>query len=135
MNSRLTAASFCAALSKARAYSVALDGDLLVAPDDMKKVLEFDGNCVGGCQPTTDNPVLMTIRNGKVIEFSRKKGELEWTGLAKIKTSDLKKGTNHVYQLIEPLLPVSVIKINTREIDTINDYNNAVKWIKNNYTE
>ena len=124
-----TAASFSAALPGAREYAVALDGDLLVAPDDLKAFLEYNGECVGGCTPTTDDPVLMSLdENGSVTAFSRERGELEWTGLAKLKTDRLTPGNGHVYQLIEPLMPVHVMKIDTREIDTESDYQRALTW-------
>ena len=129
-----TAASFSKGLQDSKEYVVALDGDLLVNPDDMEKFLNHEGECVGGCIPTTDNPVLMTINeNGKITEFSREHGELEWTGLAKLKAASLTPGTHHVYMMIEPLMPIDVLEIRTKEIDTENDYNNAVKWVNNRY--
>lgn len=131
-----TAASFSKGLAGAREYAVALDGDLLVNPDDFKKFLEQDEECIGGCIPTTDNPVLMTLdEQGRVIKFSREEGDLEWTGLAQIKTSRLQPGNGHVYQMLEPLMPIKVMKIRTKEIDTMNDYENAVRWIHNNYND
>ena len=106
----------------------------LVNPDDMNMFLDYEGECVGGCIPTTDNPVLMTINeDNKIVEFSREHGELEWTGLAKLKASRLKPGTHHVYMMIEPLMPIDVLEIRTKEIDTENDYNNAVRWVNNGY--
>ena len=130
-----TADSFSKGMVGAREFVVAFDGDLLVNPDDLKAFLTYPGECVGGCIPTTDNPVLMTIRNGCVTEFSRERGELEWTGLAKLKTNRLSPGTKHVYMLIEPLMPIKVMKIRTKEIDTPHDYENAVKWVKNGYKD
>lgn len=130
-----TAASFSKGLVNAREYIVAFDGDLIVNPDDLKAFLEQEGECIGGCEPTTDNPVLMTIEDGKVVEFSRERGQLEWTGLAKMKSARLTPGTKHVYMMFENLLPIDVMKIRTKEVDTVNDYENAVKWVKNGYKE
>ena len=130
-----TAASFSKGLVNAREYAVALDGDLLVHPEDMKALLAMQDEVIGGCEPTTDNPVLMNINyKNEVIEFSREHGSLEWTGLAQIKANHLAAGTHHVYHLLEPLLPVKVIKIRTKEIDTENDYNNALNWVRHNYS-
>lgn len=131
-----TAASFSKGLTGARKFVVALDGDLLVNPDDFQKFLAQDEECIGGCTPTTDNPVLMTLdEQGRVIRFSREEGELEWTGLAQMKTARLTPGTGHVYQMFEPLMPIKVMKIRTKEIDTMNDYENAVRWVNNNYND
>lgn len=133
-----TAASFSKGLMQAPAkkMTVALDGDLLVCPDDLKAFLDSEEELVGGCVPGTDNPVLMSLdQNNRVIEFSRERGELEWTGLAQVKSERLTGGTQHVYHLLEPLMPLKVMKISTREIDTENDYNNAVHWIENGYKD
>lgn len=117
-----TAASFSKGLTGARTYVVALDGDLLVRPDDLEWVLNAEEEVIGGTTPSTDNPVLMTLdREHRVIEFSRERGQLEWTG--------------HVYQMLEPLLPIRAVEIHTKEIDTVNDYENAVKWVRNHYRD
>ena len=129
-----TAASFSKALIGCKELIVAFDGDLLVHPDDLKRFLAQDENCVGGTIPVTDNPVLMTLdKNDNVIEFSRDHGTLEWTGLAQIHASLIKPGKGHVYQIIEPLMPIKVMKIRTKEIDTMDDYESAVAWFKNGY--
>ena len=131
-----TAASFSKGLINAKKYAVALDGDLLVHPDDLKLFLEKDEELVGGCIPGTDNPVLMKLdKQGYVKEFSRNSGSLEWSGLAQIKTNRLIPGTKHVYQMLEPLMPIKVMKIRAKESDTMNDFVKAEKWIRNGYQD
>lgn len=131
-----TAASFSKGLLGAKEFVVAFDGDLLVRPDDLDHFLQYDGECIGGCIPTTDNPVLMSLNDKhQVVEFSREKGTLEWTGLAKIKKERLTPGDKHVYMMFEPLMPIDVLTINTKEIDTQNDYENAVNWVLNGYKD
>lgn len=130
-----TAASFSKGMVGAREYVVAFDGDLLVNPDDLKTFLDFEGEVIGGCEPTTDNPVLMTINDDCVVEFSREHGQLEWTGLAKMRRERLSPGEKHVYMMFEPLMPIKVMKIRTREIDTQNDYENAIRWVENGYQD
>lgn len=128
-----TAASLSKGLLNTRKYIIAFDGDLLVHPQDFKKFATTPHEVIGGCLPSTDNPVLMSIRDNKVVGFSRQKGDLEWTGLAKLLTERLVPGTGHVYQMLENILPLSVMQIRTKEVDTINDYENALKWLGNNY--
>lgn len=131
-----TAASFSKGLINAKEYAVALDGDLLVHPNDLKLFLSCDEELVGGCVPGTDNPVLMTLdEQNRVIEFSREHGNLEWTGLAQIKAERLVPGAGHVYQMLESLMPIKVMKIRTKEIDTMHDYDKAMQWIRNGYNE
>lgn len=131
-----TAASFSKGLINAKEYAVSLDGDLLVHPEDLKSFLAKDEELIGGCTPTTDNPVLMSLNEkNQVVEFSREHGEFEWTGLAQIKTNRLVPADKHVYMMLEPLMPINVMKIRTKEIDTMNDYDNAVAWINNGYRD
>ena len=129
-----TAASLSRGLVGANEMIVAMDGDLLVHPDDFKSLINSDEECVCGCIPGIDNPVLMTLdSNNNVIEFSREKGELEWTGLAQIQKNRLTLGDKHVYQMLEALLPIKAKIIRSKEIDTPNDYKNAVNWVQNGY--
>ena len=67
-----TAASFSIGLKNAKEYAIPLDGDLLVHPEDMDKILYSDEQLICGCQPTTDNPVLMSINDkNEVIRWQR----------------------------------------------------------------
>lgn len=131
-----TGASLSKGLIGAEEMIIALDGDLLVHPDDFKNFIENDEECIAGCQPTTDNPVLMTINNNsEVVEFSRERGQLEWTGMAQIKRDRLLPGEGHVYQMLEGLLPIKVMEIRTKEVDTPNDYEQALQWVRNGYQD
>lgn len=131
-----TGASFSKGLVGANEIVIALDGDLLVHPEDFKAFINSEDACIGGCEPTTDNPVLMTINDKEqVVEFSRERGSLEWTGLVQIEKERLVPGNGHVYQMLEPVLPIRVLRIRTKEVDTPNDYENALKWIRNGYRD
>lgn len=58
---------------------------------------------------------------------------MDWS--CKIKKDRLVSGDGHVYKMLEPLLPLELKLIRSKEIDTINDYENAIKWVKSNYEE
>lgn len=135
-----TGDSFLKGAAYGRDMAVALDGDLLVHPDDLIRVLETPEECIGGTTPGTDNPVLMTTIPGEgdtelVTEFSREHGKYEWTGLMQMKREHLGTTTGHVYFLLEPRLPMKMEFIRTREIDTMDDYKHAVEWIRNGYKD
>lgn len=118
-------------------YILSLDGDLLVHPDDMNTILKFNGEFVSGGSIESDDPwMLQTINTGKgesVISFSKTIGKYEWNGITQLKKERLKQGHGHVFQLIKPFLPLDFLEIRTREIDTINDYEHAVSWVKNGF--
>ena len=134
-----TDASVALASQYANEYILSLDGDLIIHPDDMKKILECDHEFVSGGIPDTDEPwMLQTYKDdGKefVSAFSKNIGNYEWNGITQMKSAKIKNGQGHVFQLIEPYLPIPFLELRTREIDTVNDYERAVEWVRNNFRE
>lgn len=130
-----TGASFSMGAKEAKNdFIIALDGDLLVHPSDIKNILEnIDEEFIGGVIPNTDDPVYMTVSQNNVINFNRNFGEYEWSGLAGIKKDNIKDDKWYVYNILEEILPTRLIPIRAREIDTLNDFNEAIRWIKNDY--
>ena len=51
-----------------------------------------------------------------------------------IKAKQVKPTVGHVYEILEPLLPLPKLEIRTKEIDTENDFLVAYEWVKNGYT-
>ena len=70
-----------------------------------------------------------------VSAFSKNIGNYEWNGITQMKSAKIKNGQGHVFQLIEPYLPIPFLELRTREIDTVNDYERAVEWVRNNFRE
>mgnify|MGYP004511911763 FL=1 len=134
-----TGGSFSLAMRHARELIVSLDGDLLVHPDDLARVLKSDEECVCGGIPCTEDPMLMKtlVQDGKIygVGFSREEGEYEWTGLAQVRTARLTPGDHHVCDMMVPLLPLPMELIRTKEIDTMADYEHAVAWVKSGYAD
>ena len=132
-----TGASVALAAKYSNELILSLDGDLLIHPDDMEKVLKCDHEFVSGGIPETDDPWMLQTyeENGKefVSSFSRNIGTYEWNGVTQMKSQKMQSGTGHVFQLIEPYLPIPFLRLRTKEIDTVNDYERAVKWVKSNF--
>lgn len=129
------AASVSCALNDTKEYVLTIVGDLIIYPDDMKMILEHDGEFICGTTVSTDDPVKITVTDGNVTEISRDRGNFEWTGICCIKRDRIKPSNKHVYQMIEHLLPIKHLFIRTKEIDTPDDYNRAVAWVKNNFKD
>lgn len=134
-----TGASVVLAAKYANEYILSLDGDLLVHPEDMQKILECGHEFVSGGVPGTDDPWMLQTyeESGReyVSSFSKNMGTYEWNGITQMKSSKIQNGTGHVFQLVEPYLPVPFLQLRTREIDTVNDYERAVAWVKNNFRD
>lgn len=119
----------------ANEYILTIDGDLLLHPEDMCKIVEADGEFVGVTAPGTDNPVLCDIGGTDVLGFSRDHGQYEWTGVTQVRAEKVLRGGGHTYQLIEPYLPMPYMYLRTKEIDTPDDYARAVRWVKGGYSD
>lgn len=132
-----TGASVALAAKYANEYILSLDGDLLVHPDDMHKILSCEHEFVSGNKPGTDDPWMLQTYyeegNEYVSAFSRCKGNYEWNGITQMKSSKMRNGLGHVFQLVEPHLPVPFMEVRTHEIDTVNDYERAVQWVRNGF--
>ncbi len=134
-----TGASVALAARYANKYVLSLDGDLLVHPEDMAKTLACDHEFISGGVPGTDDPWMLQTyeENGReyVSAFSKNIGTYEWNGITQMKSQKMQNGTGHVFQMLEPYLPVPFLELRTREIDTVNDYERAVAWVKNNFID
>ena len=129
------AASLYKGLNRARQYIISIDGDLLVNPDDFKIFLKYNGECLAASKITSDEPVLLTVKNDKAIAFNAENSNFEWPGLVKIEKNKLQKEDGFIFEMIRKLLPINVLKINAREIDTPEDYEKTIEWVKNGYLD
>ena len=74
-------------------------------------------------------------KNGDVIGFSRTAGDEEWTGITMLRTKSTDDTDGHVYGMIEPKLPIRHLHVRMKEVDTPNDYKNAIRWVGGGYKD
>lgn len=126
-----TGASYYLGAKDGNEFAIEFDGDLLVHPDDMKQLLEIDGEWIAYADKMSDDAVYVkTNEIGDVLSFSRENGDFEWTGPCCIKKDKLKYSSGHVFNQLEPYLPMKGIKIRACDIDTYDDYQRALEFIK-----
>ena len=134
-----TGVSVSLAAQGAREYVLTLDGDILVHPEDMEKALSCSHEFVSGGVPASDEPWMLQTyeENGRefVSAFSKDAGTYEWNGITQMAGSKMQHGLGHVFQMVEPHLPLPFLELRTREIDTANDYERAVRWVKNGFSD
>lgn len=118
-----TGASYYLGARHANAESLEWDGDLLVHPDDVKKILDIPGEfiCYGDIS-SEDSVCVRVNEKGEVLSFSRDGGDYEWTGPACMGKNHLQYCSQNVYNMFEPLCPIKGIKVRAYDIDTYNDY-------------
>jgi len=118
-----TGASFYLGARHANNFIIEWDGDLLVHPDDVKRLLEEEGEFVGYAEKSSDEAVwVQTDEKGFVHAFSREHGDYEWTGPACISKANLVYSSQNVFNMFEPYLPMRGVKVRAYDIDTYNDY-------------
>lgn len=127
-----TGASFYLGSQHANEYVLEWDGDLLVHPDDVEKILNMEGEFIGYADKTSDEPIFVqTDEKGDVIAFSRENGDFEWTGPACIKKEKLNYSSGNVFNQLEPYLPMKGLKVRAYDIDTYDDYVRVQEITKN----
>lgn len=126
-----TGASYYLGARDGNEYAIEIDGDLLIHPDDIKTLLKMDGEWIAYADKMSDDAVYVkTDSQGNVLAFSREQGDYEWTGPCCIKKSKLKYSSGHVFNQLEPYLPMKGVKIRACDIDTYEDYQRALEFIK-----
>ena len=127
-----TGASFFLGARHAYDYSLEWDGDLLVHPDDVKKILRTDGEFICYAEKSSDEAVwVQTDEEGLVHAFSRERGDYEWTGPACLCKMNLTYSSQNVFNMFEPYLPMKGVKVRAYDIDTYNDYIRVSELTKN----
>ena len=118
-----TGASYYLGARHANHETLEWDGDLLVHPDDVKKLLATSGEFICYADKTSDDAVFVqTNENGDVLCFSREQGDYEWTGPACMNKQHLIYSTQNVFNMFEPYCPMKGIMVRAYDIDTYNDY-------------
>lgn len=126
-----TGASYFLGARDGNEFAIEMDGDLLVHPNDMKKLLNLEGEWIAYTDKMSDDPVYCKINElGDVLSFSKEFGDYEWTGPCCIKKNKLKYSSGHVFNQLEPYLPMKGVKIRACDIDTYDDYQRALKIIQ-----
>lgn len=127
-----TGASHYLGARHAAEYTLEWDGDLLVHPDDVKTLLNTEGEfvCYGDIS-SEDTIFVETDSHGNVLSFSNVKGDYEWTGPVCLSKNHLMYTTQNVFNIIEPHLPMRGIKVRAYDIDTYNDYIRVSEIVKN----
>lgn len=129
-----TASSFVIGSQVATSRVVSLDGDLIVASNDMYRMLNSQEDLVGVAKKRSKLPVLARLHNSKVMEMGFDlASDQEWTGLLNIERSKaLQFGESHVFEGLKNFLPLKAEKIDCFEIDEPDDIIEAETWLMEN---
>lgn len=126
-----TGASLYLGARFARKHVIAWDGDLIVHPNDIKKCIQAS-EYIGCSHPISTETVFVELnKEKKVIKFTNKPNQYEWTGPACIKRDKIYYTAGHTYLTLKKYLPIKAKIIRAFDIDTYQDYEKAKLIIKN----
>jgi len=121
-----TGYSYYLSAKYSNSYVVEWDGDLVVNKKDIKKLLTKK-EYIAGSEIQSEEPVFLNVKNNKVMEFSYKNGNYEWSGPCCIKKEKINLNKGNVFEILSPYLPMDFIKIDAMDIDTYEDYKKVKK--------
>jgi len=137
-----TASSLCLAAKTCDGPVLSLDGDMLVHPDDLRRLLSAPYPCIGLSPIQSDAPVLVDVRgeSGDGEERATRfhyqvlatdcSSCFEWTGLVVFDPATLSlDAEGHVFEMITPLLPCRTVHVRCCEIDFPDELPLMQKWI------
>ncbi len=126
-----TGASYYLGAKDGYEYAIEYDGDLIVHPEDMAKLLKIKGEWIAYTDKMSDDAVFLKVNErSEVLSFSRDLGDYEWTGPCCLKKERVTYTLGHVYNQLEQYLPLRGIKIRACDIDTYGDYERALKLVE-----
>ena len=126
-----TGASLALGARHANDFVVQWDGDLLVHPDDARKLLAMQGEYLAYSTHTSEDAVFVnTGADGSVQSFATGQGSFEWTGPACMQKERIHETSGHVYTMLQRHLPLPGVFVRAQDIDTYADYQRAVAFVQ-----
>lgn len=118
-----TAASLSLGAAPVLDRCVSLDGDLLVHPEDFRSLIECDQDMIGITPVISAEPVHANVDSQGICHALdyEPKTEWEWTGLVNFHPDRIPPGSNHVFEMIQCMLPSKTFVVRSIEIDTMED--------------
>lgn len=119
------------ALLAANDMIIAIDGDTLFDKIDFQKFLNYNGECIVVSRNATMEPIVATLDCNDVTKLSKENGDLHWSGVSKLLKNRYDGDGEHVYDILNKQLPISSLELRLKEINTQEDYENAISWFNN----
>lgn len=127
------AASLSKALIGANKKIISIGGDILINREDFEKINNMD-ECIAYSDITSSSPTLIEIKDGKAINIGGG-GQFEWQGILKIDKNKLIKGNDYIFEMVKPNFPIEGLYVRSREIDSQEDYDNAIIFYNNEFSK
>lgn len=123
------------ALLRTRKYVITLDGDTIMNPRDFERFAEFPNECIAVAENASGETISAMVQNGMVEVLSKKPGNMQWSGITKVRADKLMGASSHVYETLTPYLPMTAFPLRLKEINTPKDYENAMEWFSTEINE
>jgi len=118
-----------------REYVLSFDGDVLPNPNDFAALLAYEEACVAISKDVSSEAITAVTNGDVVTHFTRDKGVWQWPGIAKIHSKSIDGDSFNVYDMLNDQVPMHALCVCAREINTPEDYENAIRWFENGMTD
>lgn len=116
------------ALLGAREYVITLDGDTVMNPKDFEQFIEFPDECIAVTEGASCETIGAVVHDGMVEALVKKQGNMQWSGITKVRAEKLIGASSHVYEVLASYLPIVAFPLRLKEINTPKDYEDAMEW-------
>ncbi|WP_256388137.1 NTP transferase domain-containing protein [Pirellula sp. SH-Sr6A] len=122
-----TAASLSLGKAGVSGRVLSLDGDLLVHPEDFRRMVECQSDAIGVTPVISTQPVFAKLSDSGACEsFSfQQPTPWEWTGLVNFNAQAVPDGKANVFEMMHCILPATTVCVRTVEVDTAEDLRQA----------
>lgn len=119
-----------------RQYVVAMNGDILVEPKDFLSFLEYPSSCICGTKSVSNTNLYLKVNNdGQVYSFCDERTDVEWCGINKFESQKTVKSQGRFTEMLDSLLPLPLLNIRARKIESPEDYEKMAIWIESGYSD
>jgi len=110
------------------------DGDLIVHPEDLARCMDFTSEYLGVSSLGTEDGWFVELSDDQqVTGFIRTASQFEWSGPAFLRSNRILDHDGHLFQMLQPSLPLPARVIRALDIDTYDDFVRATEFMREHY--
>jgi len=110
------------------------DGDLIVHPEDLARCIDFSSEYLGVSSLGTEDGWFVELSDDhQVTGFTRTASQFEWSGPAFLRSNRILDHDGHLFQMLQPSLPLPARIIRALDIDTYDDFVRATEFMNEHY--
>lgn len=120
--------SLSKALVGTRKYILVIEGDVLINNNHFNSLKKIESEFIAYTERKSQEGIPVMIDDELIKKFNVEDSKYEWSGISYIEKSKITKADIYLYEMLDCLLPLRGVKVESIGIDTPSDYDKAVNW-------